>query len=279
VNALADAYLTDAQRRMKPNSFRIVRDFTRSFASTCGQKSAESVRKADVEAWVRSHPTWGQTTVSVAKVRVLALFHWAVEQELLAINPIQGLKKPPQRSRGAAAVISPEDHARLMEAATPSLRDVLFALRESGARPGEVCGVRAADFHAEQGVWILEQHKTADKTGKPRVIFLTPALIALCRTLAERYPTGPLFRTMKGKPWAMFGIAKRLRLLRMKLGIEGAIPYGYRHGFATDALANGVPDAHVAALLGHSGTAMLHKHYSHLTARSQALRDALGKVR
>jgi hypothetical protein len=35
----------------------------------------------------------------------------------------------------------------------------------------------------------------------------------------------------------------------------------------------------VAELLGHSGTAMLHRHYAHLTARAKALRDALGKVR
>jgi len=63
-----------------------------------------------------------------------------------------------------------------------------------------------------------------------------------------------------------------------KAGLK-AIAYGYRHGFASDALANGVPDAQVAELLGHSGTAMLHKHYSHLTARAKALRDALGKVR
>ena len=57
-------------------------------------------------------------------------------------------------------------------------------------------------------------------------------------------------------------------------------PISYdRHTCATDALAHGVPDAQVAELLGHSGTAMLHKHYGHLTARAKALREALGKVR
>ena len=49
--------------------------------------------------------------------------------------------------------------------------------------------------------------------------------------------------------------------------------------YATDALSKGVPDATVAALLGHSGTAMLHKHYSHLTSRIAVLKDALAKVR
>ena len=35
----------------------------------------------------------------------------------------------------------------------------------------------------------------------------------------------------------------------------------------------------VAELLGHSGTAMLHKHYAHLTARAKALRSALAQIR
>jgi integrase len=54
---------------------------------------------------------------------------------------------------------------------------------------------------------------------------------------------------------------------------------GYRHTCATDALTNGVPDAQVAELLGHSGTAMLHRHYAHLVAKSRVLKEALNRVR
>jgi integrase len=70
-----------------------------------------------------------------------------------------------------------------------------------------------------------------------------------------------------------------VRKVRKKLCICEAISNGYRHGLATDALANGVPDAQVAALLGHSGTAMLHRRYAHLGAQAQALRSALGRIR
>jgi integrase len=66
---------------------------------------------------------------------------------------------------------------------------------------------------------------------------------------------------------------------RRRAALPKAIAYGLRHSFATDALERGVPDAHVAELLGHSGTAMLHKHYSHLGAKAQALREALGRER
>src|SRR5262249_55272274 len=95
----------------------------------------------------------------------------------------------------------------------------------------------------------------------------------------ERYPSGPLLRNRCGRPWTGWAIVKAMQATRERAGLTGKVAYGLRHTFATDALANGVPDAQVAELLGHQGTAMLHKHSSHLTARARALRDALGRVR
>jgi len=66
---------------------------------------------------------------------------------------------------------------------------------------------------------------------------------------------------------------------REKSGLPHAIAYGMRHSYATEALASGIPDTTVAALLGHTGTAILHKHYSHLTSRADVLRQAAAKVR
>jgi integrase len=279
VGRLVQRYLTDAHRRMAPNTFRVVRDFANSFAGAWGNLPAGAVRKHHVEAWVGKHPTWNQTTEWDAKTRLVTLFIWAVEQELISGNPIRRIRKPPVKSRGREALISPEDHTRLLAGATPALRNVLLALHQTGARPGEVIRVSAAEFYPEQGLWVLAKHKTAHK-GQQRIIYLTPELTALCRKLAARNPEGPLFRTSQGLPWChTCYLAEQVRKLRSKLGIRGTIPYGYRHSFATDALANGVPDAQVAELLGHSGTAMLHRHYAHLGAKAKALRDALGRVR
>jgi integrase len=280
VNSLANAYLATCQRRVQKKTLTVATTFVRSFADLFGKKQADTVRKADVEAWLAKHPTWGQTTENTAKVRLVAMFRWGVEEGLLADNPIRGIRKPPVKSRGREALIPAEEHGRMLAGATPALRNVLFALHESGARPGEVLSVTATEFNAEQGVWILTKHKTSHK-GRQRIVYLTPGLTALCEQLARQYPTGSLFRSPTGKPWChTCQVATQLATLRKRLGLTGrAMLYGYRHGYATDALANGVPDAQVAELLGHSGTAMLHKHYSHLTARAKALRDALGKVR
>jgi integrase len=205
---------------------------------------------------------------------------WAVlpTQGLLPTDPTQGLKLPSPLSRGTEAIASAEEHARLLAVAPECHRNALEALHATGCRPGELCSVEARHFDAQAGAWLLDTHKT-DGTGKVRVILLPPAIVGLCKTLAERYPTGTLFRDTKGKPLTPERIRNWLFKTRRRLGIRRVIAYGYRHGLATDALAKGVPDAHVAALLGHASTTMLHRHYSHLTARSQALREALGKVR
>jgi integrase len=154
----------------------------------------------------------------------------------------------------------------------------LLALHGTGCRPGELCRVEAKHFSPEAGAWLLTEHKT-DGKGKARVVLLPPVVVELCKALAARHPEGPLFRNTKGRPLSPDRLRNWLFKARRRLGLGRVVAYGYRHGLATDALAKGVPDAHVAALLGHSGTAMLHRHYAHLGARAQALREALGRVR
>jgi integrase len=135
--------------------------------------------------------------------------------------------------------------------------------------------VTAAMADLEAGTWTLPEHKTRRKTQKPRVVYLTPVLLELTRTLAQRHPTGPLFRNRDGRPWNRNAIRCRFRRIREKLGLGGGVvAYLYRHGFATDALERGVPSATVAELLGHEGTRMLATHYSHLAEKREHLRRA-----
>ena len=68
-----------------------------------------------------------------------------------------------------------------------------------------------------------------------------------------------------------------MQILSKRVGFR-AIAYGERHGFATRALCNGVPDAIVAELLGHCGTAMIAQHYGHCAGQSRILRAAAEKA-
>lgn len=236
---LVTEYLNDMARRVEKRTHYVAACYLQPIREACGKLPAGSITKTAIDTAITRHGTWNPTTEHHVRCRVLAVFNWAVSRDLLPANPIRGLRKPRPRTRGADAVIDADVQAKLLAAAPPYLRNVLFALQQTGARPGEVLTVTAADFDPTAGVWILREHKTASQGGGVRVIHLPPAVVTLCRELAAKHATGPLFRRASGKPFPpAYYLARLVRALRRKLGMsERVIPYGFRHTFATDELA------------------------------------------
>jgi integrase len=155
---------------------------------------------------------------------------------------------------------------------------LLVMLWNTGARPKEICCLTAEQVRmATEGVIPLTDHKTAHK-GKARFIVLTGEAWGVARRRSQG-GTGLLFPSETGGRLTAQAIGHRLKKLCRRAGVGHVIAYGFRHTFATDALTAGVPDATVAALLGHTSTAMLHRHYSHLTSRTTVLREAVVRVR
>ena len=158
-------------------------------------------------------------------------------------------------------------------------RDYLFALEHTGCRPGEVANVTAEQVDLRSGVWIFDKHKTGHKTGEPRIVILTPEMIALTKRLMNKHPEGPLFRDAKGNSWNRNSIRCRFRRVRKKLGLGGdLVAYLYRHAVATDLLETGAGLAQTAELLGHRGVEMVMRHYQKLKERRTHLRDQITRA-
>jgi integrase len=275
VKAVIDAFLADAESRVASVTFEVYERFCRFFRADKGELKADALTLPMVEAWARK-TEWSGSTRHDALGILATAFKWAERADLIARNPLVGIRKPPKASRGSKALISAGEHARLVACADPLFRAYLQLLWLTGARPGEIASLHAEEIDYQQGLVIREKHKEAH-LGKSRVIFLSAEALAIIKGIGCE--SGLLFRGEDGQQMTAQAIGKRMQRLCIKAGIKSRTPYGYRHTFGTSALVNGVPDAHVAALMGHSGTNMLHRHYSHLTARARALRDALGKVR
>jgi integrase/recombinase XerC len=278
VQSVITAFLTDAKGRMTVGCLRNYRLFLTTFAERYGQREVESLTVSEAEAYVRK-PKWSSTYKANCLAAIITAFRWAKRERLISRSPLNGLRKPVRASRGAKAIVSADIHARLAEIAPMPFKAFLQLLWLTGARPGEIARLKAEDIDGENSVVLLNEHKTAH-LGKSRVLFLSPEAVEIIRGLGVQ--NGLLFPSENENGDGVMtaqAIGCRLRRLCIKAGVKHCIAYGYRHGFATDALANGVPDAQVAALLGHSGTAMLHKHYSHLGSRSKVLRTALANIR
>ena len=162
-----------------------------------GTRQGAGLKPLHVTRWLDSHPGWKGSRRN-AVVAVKRAFNWADAEGLLQPNPVKYVKKPPQGRR--IRVLTPEERKGLL-AAIPDrrFREFVFALLETGARPGKVRKVTAAQVNLDLGVWVFDEHKTAKKTGRPRVIYLTPAMVDLCRRLVQQYPEGPLFRGPRSK--------------------------------------------------------------------------------
>jgi integrase len=272
-------FLADVEGRVKPKTLRMYRYYLQPFGKRYGKLNASDLTPALAETYARGFD-WSDSTRNAFLGTPVTAFRWAVRKaRLLPHTPLEGSERPPRTSQGAESLINPEEHAQLMEAANRAFTTFLRVLYATGARPGEVAKITAKNFDQEDGIVSLKEHKAAHKSGKPRIIYLTPEITALLSSLAERFPSGPLLRNTRGKAWSERTLVKAMIATRKRAGIPRVTNYGLGHSFATDALANGVPDAQVAELLGHSGTAMLHKHYSHLTAKTKVLRAALDRVR
>jgi integrase/recombinase XerC len=270
-----DLFLADARTRTKTSTHDLYERHLGTLTDRLGGQRLATISTAAVGRWLNGLGV-GETTRAIMLRSASAFFGWCTRHGMVAKNPVRAVAKPKSRSRGGEVVISDEDHKKLVAVATPRFRLVLSILQATGARPGEVCRITAENFDPDAGLVKIAEHKS-DRSGRFRLVLLSSDAVTLLKEQRERFPTGPLLRNRLGRLWTPKAIAGALAKLRVKAGVT-ATAYGYRHGFATRALAAGVPDAHVAALLGHSSTAMLHRHYAHLTSQTQTLRGALSRI-
>lgn len=278
---VADERLDWVKRHKKPKTYAVYRMHLEAFGRLHGDVPVKSLKPLHVDAVLKENDHWGKSTIRGFMVCVSTTLNWAVTQGYISHNPLaKKLCIPAIVSRGRESVISPEDYQHMLAHAKPRLRDFLVACRNSGTRPHLVAGVTAKHFHEAATCWVFEEHKT-DDTGEPLVVHLNGTMLGLTKKLVAEHPDGPLFRNGRGNPWtdtawgkAMAGLRKTLK--KNKVEIKGrGIMYGFRHSYATELLAEGVPDAHAAALLGHKSTTMIHKHYSHLASKAAALKAHL----
>lgn len=276
IKEVIEAFQADTKTRLKAATVGMYALYLDRFKVAFGGKRVSGLKAGEIHQWVIKQGK-SSTTHKLALQPLSTCFEWAVKCELIEKNPCRRVPKPRAKSRSAEAVISEDEHQRLLAAAEEGFGQVLQVMWGTGCRPSEAAGITAETFDPVNNVVVLHSHKT-DRTGRVRIIFLSPDVCDMLREQLAKFKTGGLLRSMKGLVWNSRRITEAFRRLQKKTGLRKTA-YGYRHSFATAALACGIPDAQVAALLGHTTTAMVHAHYGHLTSQSQVLRDALGKVR
>jgi integrase len=269
VTKAVTGFLADSADKIKPASFKFYRRFLEPFAAAHPDRLMTSITARDAHTYA-NRATWSSSTRHGALTSIRTLFRWAN-------MPLEGLRIPPKQSRGPGAVIEESDANRIIATARGDMGPLLLFLWLTGCRPSEALNLQAESVNLSASLVALTEHKTASR-GKQRFIYLTSAAKNLIETQMRKHGSALLFRNSLGKGITLNNANNILWRLNKRLGTKATL-YGFRHSFATDALANGLPEAHVAELLGHTSTKMLQTHYGHLGTKAKAMLVSAEKVR
>lgn len=268
-----ELFLYDLRGEVKDKTISGLRQTLSHFLALYGTDSLASFDRAKWKAVERDARAkkWSDNTVRNYLV--------AVEQCLKHAGMKVSLRKPDRTSAGPESVIPEKVYWQVLGACRRhDLRKLTEFLWHTGCRPGEARSLTADMVDFSSGTCRLREHKTRGRTGKDRLIYLSPDAMAILKAQAIRHGgEGHLFRGAGGGAFSMQALVSAYWRISDRIG-HRVTAYCFRHTYATRALERGVPDTHVAALLGHTSTAMIHRHYSHLTSNARLLREAAGVV-
>jgi len=154
---------------------------------------------------------------------------------------------------------------RLINATPPDFRNIVRAALMTGARYGQLARLVASDFNPDRGTVMLRSRKGKGKEKTFHAVLSSEGVAFFGERCAGLAPADLMFPKANGQPWRK-SHQKRLMADACKAAkIEPPVGFHQlRHTWASHAVMNGVPALVVAGNLGHSGTAMVEKHYGHL---------------
>jgi integrase len=128
--------------------------------------------------------------------------------------------------------------------------------------------MRWPDVHCEEGAVVLKEHKTARKTGRPRIIPLVPTVVKLLHWMYSQHQASPgcrdrehVFTNNRGNAFSRGWLSLKMQRLRRRLGLPAGVTlYGLRHRYGLMGIKNGVNLKLLSLCMGHVRTQMT-EHY------------------
>lgn len=279
LDSLLSRWAADGEKSRR--SLSAFRGVVKAFKQHSGHGDVGRVTKADVRAWRDALSSKGLSAKTIngtyiATIRTLC--KWAVRNDMLALDPTEGVHVQQKRKAGKGGLPYNDDEVAAIlsfsrDEVAPTLRWVPWLLALTGARVGEVTQLWGKHVMQRDGIhfiWITPtddggQLKTEESE---REVPLHPALIeqGFLDFVATRRG-GPLFyggeRATPRPPrpdassHAAKGAANRVREWIRNQGFNDkrkAPNHAFRHWFKTACMRAGILDSVADAIQGHAGT-------------------------
>jgi integrase len=192
-------------------------------------------------------------------------------------NPVRKVTKP-REPRARVRFLADQERHQLLEACkasrNPYLHTIVVLALATGARRGELLGLRWADVDLKRGTLTFQE----TKNGERRAVPLTgQALVLMCQhAKVRRLDTVLVFPDATGR--RALGIREAFEGAVDRAGIADFRFHDLRHSFASYLAMNGATLAEIAEVLGHKTLAMV-KRYAHLSeAHTRGVVERMNKA-
>lgn len=275
-----DKCYTDYKAHLGEETYK--KDYAKAkrwISETIGDMPLKKVKNGDIQRVLNTMDGYADYTIK----RVRQLFNWvfekAVENDLLAKNPVVGTQRLKGGKTQRRAITDYErEHLIAVADKVPKLRFFLFMLY-CGCRPAEVAEIQGRDIQFVDGVPML--HIRGTKTEN------ADRMVTIPQPLFDRLPPYKkgfdyLFATSSGRKLDPQARKRLWHLCKREMNISmgckmfrneivppyrvapDLTPYCFRHTFCTDLAKAGVDMRTAKDLMGHSDIRLTANIYTHI---------------
>ena len=244
-----------------------------------GRMHLESIRNADVQAWVNELATEGLAPATIRSyVRVLGSLMLAAQRDrLIDHNPTVGVRLPRSDHHSVVRPLSVDEVLAIANAVPERYRSLIITMAGLGLRIGEATGLTTDRVDLRTGHVVVDRQLVTPNRGQPhfgpvktrssnRRLPLSETVANAIAVHLDTYGPGPwnlVFTTQRGQPIGRTTFAQTLRTTTRDLGIE-ATSHDFRHHCASLLIAAGCPVTTVQHFLGHKNASETLDTYAHL---------------
>jgi integrase len=250
--------------------------------SGLGDVPLSKLRRSRIEAWVKRMSADGlaPATVKTRVHNVRSVLRAAVRDQIIALDPSNGVVLPRDRRRDVAMVLpTPSEVAAILTAADAWFPPFVALAAFAGLRLGEAAGLQVGDLNfLARSANVRRQVQRGNagtmeirppKYRSERTVYLADELLdLLSRHIAERRPGDDphrwLFEAAPGRPPHQNTVGHQWRRSCRAAKITGVTLHDLRHFYASGLIASGCDVVTVQRALGHAKATTTLNTYAHL---------------
>lgn len=203
-------------------------------------------QRRDVETYVGrlEQAGYAPNTICQRIATLSSFYRWAVAEDHLPRNPVEGARRPRKPAESTAQGLSRHEVTDWLDAAETrggSAYACACLLALNGLRVGELCAADIDDLAESAWHHTLTLRAESTKGGKAALIALAPRTVQAVGLASQNRRSGALLRNQHGRRMTSYNVAYLVKALCRQIGVDRRItPHSLRHSAITLALDAGI---------------------------------------